>query len=75
MGANQFIAQTKFAWACLVIQVVIGILFFLLVRYDDSADATHTQNRLGHNEELKEAIEKYPSKGVNTLAWACDVLT
>ncbi|TRY64235.1 hypothetical protein TCAL_03556, partial [Tigriopus californicus] len=63
MGKSQFIAQTKFAWACLVIQVVVGILFFLLVRYDDSADATHTPNRLGHNghnEKLQEAIEKYP---------------
>ena len=57
---------SKFAWTCLIVQIIFGILFTLLVRYDTSADAAYKDdngqyvNQLGTNEELKENLEKYP---------------
>ena len=51
---------SKFAWTCLICQIVFGILFTLMVRYDTSADAAHKENQLGTNHELKENLEKYP---------------
>jgi hypothetical protein len=51
---------SKFAWTCLVIQTVFGIMFILMVRYSDSANASHIANQLGEDHELKENIEKYP---------------
>ena len=53
-------SSSKFAWTCLIFQIVFGILFTLLVRYGDSADAKHKENQLGENHELKENLEKYP---------------
>ncbi len=58
---------SKFAWTCLILQTVFGVLFILMVRYDDSADAAHIENQLGTNHDLKENIEKYPGKAVTIL--------
>ena len=59
--SDQKSSLTKFAWTCLVLQICFGILFVLLVRYSDSADASHKENQKGEDHELKENIEKYPA--------------
>lgn len=53
--------QSKFAWTCLIIQIVFGILYVLMVRYADSADAKHVANQLGTDHELEENLQKYPA--------------
>ena len=40
-------------------------MYFLLVRYDDSASARHVENQKGDNENLKENLDKYPRE------WTC----
>ena len=61
MGSNQMNGLSKFAWTCLVFQIVVGGAYFLLVRYAPSADAKHIENQLHKDEELEENLEKYPS--------------
>jgi len=60
MGVSQATGLSKFAWTCLVLQVVIGGAYVLLVRYHPSADAKHVENQKGEEHELKENLEKYP---------------
>ena len=59
--SDQRLSQAKFAWTCLILQICFGILFVLLVRYAESADATHEENQKGQDKELKENLEKYPA--------------
>ena len=59
--SNQKSSLSKFAWTCLVLQICFGILFVLLVRYSESADAAHKANQKGEDHDLKENIEKYPA--------------
>ena len=54
------VSLSKFAWTCLIIQIIFVILFILLVRYGESADAHHKENQYGTDHELKENVEKYP---------------
>lgn len=56
----QQVAQSKFAWTLLVLQVCFGVLYFLLVRYHPSASARNVDNQLGHDHELEENLRKYP---------------
>ena len=51
---------SKFAWTCLILQSIFGVLFILMVRYDKSAMANHVENQLGKDHDLKENLEKYP---------------
>ncbi len=55
-------SQIKMAWTLLLLQLAIAVLYFLLVRYDDSADARHVQNRQGKEPALKRVLDRYPSK-------------
>ena len=56
-------AQTKFAWTALILQLVFAVLFFLLVRYDHSADAKYVRDGDEHGKEnLETVLTKYPSK-------------
>ena len=61
MSNHQKLSQAKFAWTCLILQICFGILFVLLVRYSESADATHEENQKGLDHDLKENLEKYPA--------------
>ena len=65
MSNHQALSQAKFAWTCLILQICFGILFVLLVRYSESADASHTENQKGEDtkirKDLKHNLEKYPA--------------
>lgn len=61
MSNHQKLSQAKFAWTCLILQICFGILFVLLVRYSESADARHSENQKGLDHDLKENLEKYPA--------------
>ena len=61
MSNHQALSQAKFAWTCLILQICFGILFVLLVRYSESADARHTENQKGKDLDLKHNLEKYPA--------------
>ena len=56
------LSQIKCLWTCAILQITFAILFFLLVRYHESADARHIENQLHKDEELHENIEKYDRK-------------
>ena len=58
-------AQSKFGWTSLILQITFLVLFFLLVRYDESADAKSLANRKGGSHTLDENLAKYPSKQPN----------
>jgi hypothetical protein len=59
---GQEVAQSKFLWTLLILQIVFVVFFFLLVRYHPSADASHVENQKGHDHDLEENLEKYPSE-------------
>ena len=61
MMSDQKSSLSRFAWTCLTLQICFGILFILLVRYSDSANAAHVENQQGKDHDLKENIEKYPA--------------
>ena len=58
----QEVGLSKFAWTALILQITFAVLFLLLVRYGDSADAKHLDNQLGKDHELEENIKKYPGR-------------
>ena len=58
----QYVALSKFAWTCMILQICLAIFFLLFVRYGDSADAMHADGHV--DEELRENIEKYGGKCV-----------
>ena len=56
------VSLSKFAWTCVILQIVFVILFTIFVRYGDSANAHNKENQEGKNDELKENLEKYPGQ-------------
>ena len=53
--------QAKFAWACLILQGLFGVLYLVMVRYGKSADAKHRNDDTA-KDELEENLNKYPCK-------------
>ena len=59
MLKNQESSQTKFLWTVAMLQIIITAVFFLLVRYDDSASPIPHHHKEA-KEELQFNLEAYP---------------
>ena len=57
---NQESSQTKFLWTVAMLQIIIMAIFFLLVRYDESASPTSSKTEGEGEELLKFNLEAYP---------------
>ena len=60
----QEVGLSKFAWTALILQISFAVVYLLLVRYGESADAKHIENQLGKDHELEENLKKYPCKNM-----------
>ena len=66
-----FSPQSEFAWTLLILHVTFVVLYFLLVSYDSSADASNVDNQNGHSHHLEENLKKYP--GVRQQIFECQI--